>query len=150
MLFVLAPHPKLSTLEVFLYLILAGQEKQILMAKEGEHGNVIYILPPICITEEDVSEVLAIIMIECPDVLFRLDHEEYIWQFQVARCLDEVLAEAEMIGLEKIRWTFCPSQLSRKSNDPVICVRLKVFFNPRSPRQREADEGSRLQGAGGR
>merc|ERR1719325_422902 len=76
-LFVLGPHPKLSTLEVFLYLILAGQEKQILMAKEGEHGNVIYILPPICITEEDVSEV--------------------------ARCLDEALAEAEMIGLEKIR-----------------------------------------------
>ena len=94
------------------------------MAKEGEHGNVIYILPPICITEEDVSEVLAIIMIECPDVLFRLDHEEYIWQFQVARCLDEVLAEAEMIGLEKIRWTLCPSKLSRQSNDSVIWVLL--------------------------
>jgi len=38
---------------------------------------VIYIVPPICITEEDVTEV--------------------------ARCLDEALAEAEMIGLEKIR-----------------------------------------------
>ena len=24
-----------------------------MMAKEGEHGNVIYIVPPICITEED-------------------------------------------------------------------------------------------------
>ena len=112
MLFVLGPHPKLSTLEVFLYLILAGQEKQILMAKEGEHGNVIYIVPPICITEDDVSEVLAIIiMIDGHDVLFCLDHEGFIWQFQVARCLDEVLAEAEMIGLEKIRWTLCPSKL---------------------------------------
>ena len=109
MLFVLASRPKLSTLEVFLYLILAVQEKQILMAKEGEHGNVIYIVPPICITEEDVSEVLAIIMIDGPDLLFRPDHEGFIWQFQVARCLDEALAEAEMIGLEKIRWRFCPS-----------------------------------------
>ena len=122
MLFVLASHPKLSTLEVFLYLILAGQEKQILMAKEGEHGNVIYIVPPICITEDDVSEVLAIIIML--DVLFRLDHEGFIWQFQVARCLDEVLAEAEMIGLEKIRWTLCPSKLSRQSNDSVIWVSL--------------------------
>ena len=133
MLFVLGPHPKLSTLEVFLYLILAGQEKQILMAKEGEHGNVIYILPPICITEEDVSEVLAIIMIDGPDLLFRPDHEGFIWQFQVARCLDEVLAEAEMIGLEKIRWRFCPSQLSWQSNDSVICDRIKVFLSDPSP-----------------
>ena len=125
MLFVLASHPKLSTLEVFLYLILAVQEKQILMAKEGEHGNVIYIVPPICITEDDVSEVLAIIiMLDGHDVLFRLDHEGFIWQFQVARCLDEVLAEAEMIGLEKIRWTLCPSKLSRQSNDSVIWVLL--------------------------
>ena len=95
------------------------------MAKEGEHGNVIYIVPPICITEEDVSEVLAIIIIiDGHDVLFRLDHEGFIWQFQVARCLDEVLAEAEMIGLEKIRWTLCPSKLSRQSNDSVIWVLL--------------------------
>ena len=121
------------------------------MAKEGEHGNVIYIVPPICITEDDVSEVLAIIIIiDGHDVLFRLDHEGFIWQFQVARCLDEALAEAEMIGLEKIRWRFCPSQLSWQSNDSVICDRIKVFFNPRSPRQGEADEGSRWDGAGGR
>jgi len=53
------------------------REKRVLLAKEGEHGNVIYIVPPICINEEDVTEV--------------------------ARCLDEALAEAEMIGLEKIR-----------------------------------------------
>merc|ERR1719239_100529 len=53
------------------------REKRVLLAKEGEHGNVIYIVPPICINEDDVT--------------------------QVARCLDEALAEAEMIGLEKIR-----------------------------------------------
>jgi len=66
------PAPALAT-----WLLNRLREKQILMAKEGEHGNVIYIVPPICITEDDVSEV--------------------------ARCLDEVLAEAEMVGLEKIR-----------------------------------------------
>jgi len=53
------------------------REKRVLLAKEGEHGNVIYIVPPICINEDDVT--------------------------QVAQCLDEALAEAEMIGLEKIR-----------------------------------------------
>ena len=39
------------------------QEKRVLLAKEGEHGNVIYIVPPICITEEDVTEVIITIMV---------------------------------------------------------------------------------------
>merc|ERR1712004_34584 len=36
------PAPALAT-----WLLNRLREKQILMAKEGEHGNVIYILPPI-------------------------------------------------------------------------------------------------------
>ena len=39
------------------------QEKRVLLAKEGEHGNVIYIVPPICINEDDVTQVIIIIII---------------------------------------------------------------------------------------
>ena len=39
------------------------QEKRVLLAKEGEHGNVIYIVPPICINEDDVTQVMIITMI---------------------------------------------------------------------------------------
>ena len=81
------------------------QEKRVLLAKEGEHGNVIYIVPPICITEEDVTEVIIIINHHHP--CYRRIITTSITRnptLKVARCLDEALAEAEMIGLEKIRW----------------------------------------------
>ena len=45
---------------------------------------------------------------------------------------------------------FPGNQMSLLSGPFLVMVRLRVFFNPRSPRQGEADEGSRWDGAGGR
>ena len=54
----------------------APQSKKVLLAKEGEHGNVLYMVPPLCITEEDVMEVV--------------------------RSLDACLGEAEDVGLDHL------------------------------------------------
>ena len=55
------------------------QEKRVLLAKEGEHGNVIYIVPPICITEEDVTEVIIIIN-QAPSSMLSPDHHHQYYQ----------------------------------------------------------------------
>ena len=48
--------PSVTTLTKIVIIVFITQEKRVLLAKEGEHGNVIYIVPPICINEEDVTE----------------------------------------------------------------------------------------------
>ena len=50
--------PSVTTLTKNIIIVFITQEKRVLLAKEGEHGNVIYIVPPICINEEDVTEVI--------------------------------------------------------------------------------------------
>ena len=55
--------PSVTTLPNIVVIVVIIQEKRVLLAKEGEHGNVIYIVPPICINEEDVTEVIFIIMV---------------------------------------------------------------------------------------
>ena len=50
--------PSVTTLTKIVIIVFITQEKRVLLAKEGEHGNVIYIVPPICINEEDVTEVI--------------------------------------------------------------------------------------------
>ena len=50
--------PKCHNLDQIVMIVAITQEKRVLLAKEGEHGNVIYIVPPICINEEDVTEVI--------------------------------------------------------------------------------------------
>ena len=49
-----------TTMTNIIITVVIIQEKRVLLAKEGEHGNVIYIVPPICINEEDVTEVIII------------------------------------------------------------------------------------------
>lgn len=61
-----------------------------MLAKEGEHGNVIYLMPPICFSEKDVVEVLASCI---PPPIFS----------QVVRSLDEALAEGEVLGLDRMQ-----------------------------------------------
>ena len=55
--------PSVTTLTNIAIIVATTQEKRVLLAKEGEHGNVIYIVPPICINEEDVTEVIFMIMV---------------------------------------------------------------------------------------
>ena len=50
-------------LDLIVIIVVITQEKRVLLAKEGEHGNVIYIVPPICINEEDVTEVIIKMMV---------------------------------------------------------------------------------------
>ena len=47
---------------------------QILLAVEGQHGNVVYLMPPLCFTLENAESLVKV--------------------------LETVLIEAEMVGLE--------------------------------------------------
>ena len=35
------------------------RERGVLIAVEGQHGNVLYLLPPLCFTSEDAVQVVA-------------------------------------------------------------------------------------------
>ena len=50
------------------------QLQQILLAVEGQHGNIVYMMPPLCFTLENAESLV--------------------------QALDSVLIEAEMLGLE--------------------------------------------------
>jgi len=65
------PCPSLAS-----WVVVRSRDRKVLMAREGKHRNVVYLMPSLCFTELDTIEVV--------------------------RCLDTVLAEAEQLGLKNL------------------------------------------------